>query len=397
MQTKPDANKHIPALDGLRGLAVLLVFLYHYAGGAQSSNLILRVLGTCNHANWFGVTLFFLLSGFLISGILWDGRAQPDWWRRFYWRRTLRIFPLYFAALLLVLCSAALVHRGRDAFDHLWVYALYLQNIPRFFSAANAVGSPLHLSHLWSLAVEEQFYLLWPFLLIGVRTLRRAKFLCIAVVILSALFRFGIWEINSVPLDYAGSLPARAGELALGGWLAICFRDPESWRRIQRLAPWAWVAGGLGFLCVAGVAHSFSLYSAGMFLFGLPCVTLALASVLALSLGEGVVMTWFDAAWLRWLGGISYGVYIFHVLLAPVFQWMAALIAPHATRNQSLALTFFIAGGATLALAQISFVYFERPLLDLKDRPPEGMHRLFRAARRHPLTGQSYAADGSHS
>jgi peptidoglycan/LPS O-acetylase OafA/YrhL len=368
MQTKPAAKKHIPALDGVRGLAVLLVFLYHYAGGSQSPNLVLRVLGTANHAGWCGVTLFFLLSGFLISGILWDSKTQPDWWRRFYWRRTLRIFPLYFAALLLVFCSAAFVHRGRDAFDHLWVYALYLQNIPKFFSAANAVGSPLQLSHLWSLAVEEQFYLLWPFLLIGVRTLRRAKLLCIAVVVLSALFRFGIWETVSVPFSYAGSLPARAGELALGGWLSMCFRDPTSWRRIQRFAPWACGAGTLGFLCAAGIDRGFSLYSAGMFLFGLPCVTLALASVLALSLDEGAIVTLFNAAWLRWLGGISYGVYIFHVLLAPVFQWMVALIAPHASRNQSLALTFFIAAGTTLALAQISFVFFERPLLGLKER-----------------------------
>ena len=107
MTTSP-SHTHIPALDGLRGFAVLIVFIYHYgyAGGAQTSNPFLRLIGTCNTAGWCGVPLFFLLSGFLISGILWDDRDHPNWWRRFYLRRTLRIFPLYYASLILVLLSA---------------------------------------------------------------------------------------------------------------------------------------------------------------------------------------------------------------------------------------------------------------------------------------------------
>jgi peptidoglycan/LPS O-acetylase OafA/YrhL len=193
MTETPASRSHIPALDGVRGLAILIVFLYHYGGGAQSPNLVLRVLGTCDHAGWCGVTLFFLLSGFLISGILWDSNAQPGWWTRFYWRRTLRIFPLYYAALLLVLISAALVGRGRDILAHLWVYALYLQNMHQFSIRAVEADSPLLLSHFWSLAVEEQFYLLWPFLLIYTRTLPRARMLCLSVVALSALFRFAVW------------------------------------------------------------------------------------------------------------------------------------------------------------------------------------------------------------
>src|SRR5579862_4256705 len=98
--------KHFPALDGLRGVAILTVFLLHYGGGAQSSNPLLSAAGELIKAGWSGVTLFFVLSGFLISGILWDARHTQGWWRNFYMRRTLRIFPLYYGALLLVLLTA---------------------------------------------------------------------------------------------------------------------------------------------------------------------------------------------------------------------------------------------------------------------------------------------------
>src|SRR3984885_4831421 len=92
---------HIPALDGVRGVAAATVFVYHYGGGAQSSFLPLRVMGILLHFAWVGVSLFFVLSGFLISGILWDGYQTPGWWRRFYVRRSLRIFPLYYLALVI--------------------------------------------------------------------------------------------------------------------------------------------------------------------------------------------------------------------------------------------------------------------------------------------------------
>jgi peptidoglycan/LPS O-acetylase OafA/YrhL len=95
-------------LDGLRGLAVLVVFFYHFGGGTKSSFGPLRILASINLAGWSGVTLFFILSGFLITGILWDSRGADHWWRNFYARRTLRIFPLYYAALSLVLAAAAL-------------------------------------------------------------------------------------------------------------------------------------------------------------------------------------------------------------------------------------------------------------------------------------------------
>ncbi len=103
----PAANsKHFAALDGVRGLAVTLVFLFHYLNGSTSSFLPVRVIGEMNKGNWIGLVLFFVLSGFLITGILWDSFDDPRWWRKFFARRSLRIFPLYFLALLLVVLAA---------------------------------------------------------------------------------------------------------------------------------------------------------------------------------------------------------------------------------------------------------------------------------------------------
>ena len=370
MAEAPISGRHIPALDGVRGLAVLTVFLYHYGGGAQSSNPALRFVGVCVHAGWCGVTLFFLLSGFLISGILWDKKEQPHWWRDFYRRRVLRIFPLYYAALLLVLVSAIAIGNASLVLSRLWIFALYLQNLPPLSMRAGDTGSPLMVYHLWSLAVEEQFYLLWPFLLVRARSLAQARNLCLAVFLLSALFRLVIWRMAVVPLEHGGSLPARAGELAAGAWLAMCFRDPTLFQRVRRFAPRMLLVAGAAFVGVAAIERSFIPETRGMFLAGLPSITLALAALLAIALGDGIVARFMSLRWLRWLGKISYGIYVFHVLLAPVFHRIAVDLAPHGGRNLVICLTAAIACVLTLAVAQLSFTFFEQPFLRLKTPRP---------------------------
>ncbi len=368
VETSRIQPKHIPALDGVRGLAVLAIFVFHYGGGSQSSNHLLNLIGAFVRAGWFSLSVFFLLSGFLISGILWDDRDHPNWWRRFYYRRTLRIFPLYYAALLLVLITAIFAHHARLAFTHIWVLLLYLQNFSQLPSSSEAIGTPLPLFHFWSLAVEEQFYLLWPFLLIASRKISSARTLCLSVFVLSAFFRFAIWMFLANPTAYGDLLPARAGELALGSWLALCYRDPNLWPRIQRLAPSFLCGGLLIFICVGIFEHSFALGSRGMFLFGLPCITISMAGMLTLTLGDGIFAHLFSTAWLRWLGGISYGIYVFHVLLGTIFDWIVVTIAPHASHNIALGLRFIVASTLTLLAAQISFVFFERPILRLRNR-----------------------------
>src|ERR1700739_147791 len=119
-------TSRIKSLDGLRGIAIALVICYHLGGGAQSQLLIVRSVGTINKFGWTGVTLFFVLSGFLITGILWDGMPQKGWWTDFLRRRALRIFPLYYASLVIVVITGAVSGEFRRTLLHLWPYALYL-------------------------------------------------------------------------------------------------------------------------------------------------------------------------------------------------------------------------------------------------------------------------------
>jgi peptidoglycan/LPS O-acetylase OafA/YrhL len=361
-------HKHLPALDGIRGLAILIIFIFHFGGGAQSSNPLLRSVGLCLQAGWSGVTLFFILSGFLISGILWDSRSTPEWWRNFYMRRTLRIFPLYYGTLFIVFVTAVIASKGLFSLSRIWIYAFYLQNIPSLSIRADDVGSYLWLSHFWSLAVEEQFYLLWPFLLTRMKGLEQAKKLCLSIFVLSALFRVAIWYLAASPLIFSGFLFARAGELAIGAYLAMCFRDPVTWSRLQRFAPAALVVSLVGFLSAGVAGHSLLLNSSFVFLIGLPFVTIFFAALVVLALSDGAVNRATRASWLRWLGSISYGVYVFHVLLTSVFAWIVATLAPHASRNAALALDFIVAGVLSVSLGWISFRYYESSFLRRRER-----------------------------
>jgi peptidoglycan/LPS O-acetylase OafA/YrhL len=370
-------HKHLPALDGVRGVAVLMVFLVHYGGGAKSSNFLLHTIGVSVQAGWSGVTFFFILSGFLISGILWDTRNEPHFWRNFYMRRTLRIFPVYYASLLLVLITAVIAGNAHFALTNIYVYALYLQNMPLPFNAKN-LGSPLEMSHFWSLAVEEQFYLIWPFLLTQMKTLKRAKWLCIGIFVFSAVFRIVGWYLLPAPPDAAGIpshrifhggygfLLCRAGELAAGAYLAMSFRDAVSWARLKAIAPYVCVAGLAGFLIAAKYAGTLTDECAAGFMVGLPCITLCLAAILVMALDKGFANRFFSLKPLRWLGGISYGFYIFHVLFTPLFSWVVEKIAPNAGRNMVFGLTFIVAGSLSVLFAWFSFRFFESRFLRLR-------------------------------
>jgi peptidoglycan/LPS O-acetylase OafA/YrhL len=367
-------HKHLPALDGVRGVAVLMVFLVHYGGGAKSSNLFLHIVGVSVQAGWSGVTLFFILSGFLISGILWDARNEQHYWRNFYTRRTLRIFPLYYASLLLVFVTAAVAGKALFCLTHIYVFALYLQNIPLPFGAGN-LGSPLVLAHFWSLAVEEQFYLLWPFLLTRVKTLDHARRLCLGIFVFSAVFRIAAWYLLPAEPDPTGiSAPrvfhsaygftlSRAGELAAGAYLAMAYRDPILWTRVRSMAPYICAFGLGGFLLSAASAHTLTDDTAANFMVGLPCITIGLAALIVLTVGNGLANRMFRLKPLRWLGGISYGFYVFHVLFTPLFARIVTRISPHASSNMNFGLNFIVAGSLSVALAWLSFRFFESRFL----------------------------------
>ena len=159
--TEVSSRKHIPALDGVRAVAVLLVICFHFwqvfTYGPYS------LVGKIAMWGQTGVDLFFVLSGFLITGILLDTKGSPSFLRNFYARRILRIFPLYYATLLTIYLIGPLFRWSAWVPENqsLWFWT-YLQNLPMTFAPGHVAGP----EHFWSLAVEEQFYMVWPFLVL---------------------------------------------------------------------------------------------------------------------------------------------------------------------------------------------------------------------------------------
>ena len=361
--------RHFPALDGLRGLAVLSVFFYHYGGGKHSGNAVARGIGFLCSLGWTGVTLFFLLSGFLITGLLWDAKGEAHWLRNFYIRRALRIWPLYYGTLL-----ALLIWPLFDRRYHFYrvagvvaIHAAFLQNVPRFNWRWLQVPVPFWLEHYWTLAVEEQFYLLWPMLLLLARTRRQALLLCVATIMFS--IGFGYYNLSlALPVALWHSLPVHAGELGLGGGLALSYRG-DHWPEVKR---WMQILGLVGAVVFLG-GMVLLPYWGGTVVFehtwGLLAVSLAFGGLLSSVLDGGAIARMGSRLWLRWLGGISFGAYIFHLLAVRAYNDLVHRITGEHDGQMLFDLTRMVVVAAiTLTVAWVSFQFYERPFLKLKER-----------------------------
>src|SRR5260370_27488468 len=203
----------MPELDVLRGVAVLMVFLYHalYWSNVVTSSRIGNLIIKASVIGWLGVTLFFVLSGCLISGILLDTKGHPSYSRRFYLRRVVRILPAYFVTIVVLLAFHSLT------FGSTIVALLFLANY-QIFPVVGGYGP------FWSLSVEEQFYLIWPMLVakVSVRSLTLISLgLCLAEPLLRWLSASG-----RVPLgDIHNSTYLIADNLAMGALAAIFARS----------------------------------------------------------------------------------------------------------------------------------------------------------------------------
>ncbi len=171
---------HFPALDTLRGVAIVVVLFHNLSIFAGSGGKVDKLWNLFVEAGWVGVQLFFVLSGFLITGILVDDKEKPKALRVFYVRRFLRIFPLYYLLLLVYF-----VWLPRPFSESIW-YFVYLSNWSWLF-----YGGLPGLGHVWSLAVEEQFYTLWPWVVLGSRP-RALAGICIALVVVAFGARLGL-------------------------------------------------------------------------------------------------------------------------------------------------------------------------------------------------------------
>jgi peptidoglycan/LPS O-acetylase OafA/YrhL len=389
-QEAPTAiRNHYPGLDGLRAIAVFMVFLQHYA----SSQAFLFGWG------WTGVDIFFVLSGFLITGILYDSQSQPFRYRDFYVRRTLRIFPLYYAVWLVILLATPWTQWQWDFRWSLW--PAYLGNYARFLFLhqpgnpyrfdrltcgplmQHFFGSPMHLyiGHFWSLCVEEQFYLVWPLVVYSVRKRETLMRICIAVILAAPIFRWYLTTVLSsqtlgMELLYR-STPTRIDALLIGGLIALCLRGPEKqWLHRSKHALLC-ISATLFVLVYLLAVKIYKLPYQGsatnwVGIYGFTLIDIFAAALILETIHPGGWWTrLLSRKGLRNFGVISYGFYVYHDLLHDLYSYIAnRFFRPYASW-----LTIVLAFFASCLIAWLSYRVLESPMLKLKDRFTHQTHQ----------------------
>jgi peptidoglycan/LPS O-acetylase OafA/YrhL len=357
---------HVLALDGVRGLAILAVLAIHLLeSNDRSSSWLLQALLDVRGLLWVGVTLFFALSGFLITGILYDTLGSENYFRTFYGRRALRIFPLYYGVLLLLLLLTWPLHM--DWHGQVYRLLTYTPNIPFMREWIDNPSRYLYLHHFWSLAVEEQFYLLWPLAIFWLRSWRKIFMAALTGSALSLIFRTALALTGSAPQNH--TLPGCLDALLLGGALALLVRS----RHRERVLRW----GGPVFLAAVTItlAEAFThrdfnwgtstyLTTIGMTILALGMSGLVAASLRAGSLAQIVCST----ALLRFFGRYSYGLYVYHysvdrTLTLPI---RTVLEGRGFSKAVAILMAAMVVGTISVLLSVLSYHAYEKHFLRLK-------------------------------
>lgn len=375
-------HDRIPALDGLRGIAVLLVMIYHFSyAWIFSASPVDTAYARLSGAGWMGVDLFFVLSGFLITGILADSREREGYFSSFYARRVLRIFPLYYAFVLLVVPLSAYLLPGDPGPQVAALHAKsgwYLGYAVNLMVALEGAwkSAVLHTAHLWSLAVEEQFYLVWPPLVL---LLSRRALIRTSIVLLSVAFtaRIVLIAAGTDPIAPYVLPFARMDALLMGALVALAMRELGGIAPLARGAPR--VLAGAGLVAAAVLASApprQSWASPWMQTVGFTAIAAFFAALLVTAVSADSSSRWgrfLRAPSLRTFGKYSYALYIFHPLVLGVLQangWGAARFASLGMGVQIGVHLIFTAFATlvTLAVAWLSWNLMEKHFLKLKHR-----------------------------
>src|ERR671932_254247 len=359
-----------PELDGLRGVAILMVVAYHYDLAPSLS----------------GVDLFFVLSGFLLGGILLDKQEAPNYFKAFYARRFCRILPLYFVCLLvfLILLPLTLGWLGvdphyfgdyfGDSFEEISLgYPLPLRSYFTFthnFAMAQQGGwGTRWLTHTWALAVEEQFYLFLPFF---IRSFSREKlpYLLVGLILSAPLLRVFLYGFHPHgDLAFYVLMPCRADALLLGVLGAYVIRN-ERCLNLLRTHTKA-LYGLLALLLAAGVALTVlskllvptayqPLVAASYGYSWLPLVYSCLV-LIAVTEKRGLVTLATRIRPLSWLAVVAFGVFLLHIPILIIFQRLTSVgLLPQADSHYIIPLGALL---VTLMLACISWMFFERRIV----------------------------------
>lgn len=354
------AETRIPELDGIRGIAVLAVLVYHFGTPVHPTDFVHQIL----RLGWAGVDLFFVLSGYLITGILLDATGSPDYFRKFYIRRALRIFPLYYVFLLLYFHIGPLLSRiphlevfSRGAGAESWYWA-YLVNWSPMDTRVKG------LAHFWSLCVEEQFYLAWP-LVVRFSSRRMLKWLCLALTIVSPLLRLLALHQGTNPYHIYEATFLRLDGLTLGALLALANRDCRLQQSIRRVA--------IPVTAVAALGMGYILWTAGTLFFTEPMNVWghsALAVLFASMIFHATSLPGLRLSWLRSIGKYSYAMYVLHYPLTRLDLQTHWQHADDGLFARWVLFVLYVAAGVAVSylLALVSWRLLEKPCADLKER-----------------------------
>jgi peptidoglycan/LPS O-acetylase OafA/YrhL len=362
----------IPELDGLRGIAILLVLTLHYLsdGSQDVFGTLLYRFCSAFRLGWAGVDLFFVLSGFLIGGILLDARESQNYFRTFYLRRLCRIVPIYYvwvtayavAVLFAGTYFSALLPVDLHSANYLPAYYLFIQN---YISLQHGSLGWFWLAVAWSLGVEEQFYLVAPPLIRYLSAVRLKQVLVgtlVAAPLLRAVLYF-LWPGGRFAMFVW--MPCRADSLAVGVLAAVLWKEGSIcvWYRTHRRM----LMGGL--ILFGGSLPAFtkwlpSPYGLWMGVFGYSWLAVFFAGLLLLAVLEsgGLWSRFLRWGFLREMGCLSYCIYLIHLLLLGLCHAWILHAAPRVTDLAGAAVTL-LAAVLTYGLAKCSWLFFEGPIV----------------------------------
>jgi peptidoglycan/LPS O-acetylase OafA/YrhL len=368
-------RRHMSALDSLRGLAILAVVFHNVTLAAEYvyDHPLVKVWTLAASMGWIGVQLFFVISGFLITGLLLDGRGAPRQLRNFYMRRMLRIFPLYYTFLLVafILLPAFNLSPGwlQTSQTHQVWYWTYLVNW------AQPYLDGIKLGHFWSLAVEEQFYIVWPLLVIFLRESALVR-LCIGLIA-SALIARGLL-LHFLPNSGADAAYmftiARWDALAIGALVAIAIRDKNGLRLLIAYARPCAYALTMTIALLIAIDHSFGPVHGSIGIANQTIIALLFGLIIALLQlrnGSPSILTNENllSKALSFFGKYSYAIYVLHIPIK--FLWLQNYALPTAGLHgwPLLGVLAYNFAGVLLlstAAALLSWHIIERPFLNLK-------------------------------
>ena len=349
--TKTSSLPHMPQLDALRAFAVLAVLLHHF----------INIKGL--DFAFEGVKLFFVLSGFLITGILLRGRetmavAGKTWSsviKNFYFRRALRIFPLYY--LLIFFGLILNLDPVRESLAWFLTYTLNIYMVNLGWYADN-------YAHFWSLAVEEQFYIVWPWIILFAP---RKWLIPVTITFISVgpLFRF-----YGVTQDFGGlttyiSTPACLDTLGMGALLALVTHHGSKYSIDRFLRFFALPVGLISSILLIGRANDGAFLNLFTIFYDLALGLFFCWLINAAGQGfKGVAGAILESRPLTYIGKISYGIYIYHPFMPKLCTFIFSALGFEYPVNPFL--TFMLPTLATFLIASVSFYAFEKPINDLK-------------------------------